>query len=344
MFKQNLSALIAISMVLTTPLPSFAAGAGSPPECVKKDALIEEAWNKANGTTKRAKDIRDLIVKYCGKNDSQNAQFIQALNKYLGKETEAGFNCHDPSNPNCPKNKVRNGPAPQAAIREVAETIGKETPAARTADAPGTAAPDVPAKLSDGPVNTLPTRQVVEAPVIVPAAPPPPRFTAVSDTGLSQNLMWGLGGALLGGVVGYMMGSNNNNGYYGGGGMPYPPPWMMRQPFGMGNGAPPFLPAMNQQAPWMVRPGMMPGGMPGAFNGAPGAIPLFANGMTPGYGAGYGGMQGLGGYGGLGGIGGIPNYYMPGVGQISTQPAPAILPYPGPALSQQLYRPLMLGQ
>lgn len=168
----------------------------------------------------------------------------------------------------------------------------------------------------------------------------------------NSNLLWGLGGALAGGVLGYMAGKNNwfgggdDNGYNGG----YNP-WMP------GRGGPVWRPNW-----WQHRiggnqfgqypPGVLP--MPGMFPGVNGSGWNGYNGM-PIYNAGLGGLggwnsgynNGLGGWnGGL--TGGAP-MFIPGVGYTGGSPIynggngggytnqlpiyngvpPAVLPMPG---------------
>jgi hypothetical protein len=341
MVKQSLSAFIAVSLAFTMPVPVFAAAAATP-ACVTKagaDKRIVDAWELAkNATDARGKKTREAIKQFCKAKKEKDEKFLAALENYVNGVPEGQVPCLDPDK--CDKTK---GPIQKSGIDQLAGKItegpGKVTETPPPA-APASAAPE---KTADGP-GKLDTSPPPAAPPPPPPATPAPRFTAATDTGLSQNLMWGLGGLALGGIAGYLLGQNNNNNGYNHMMPMYPRPWMQpRPPFGMG--APPILPMMGPQ-PWMNSLGMGGmGGMPGMINpNAPGAIPLYTGGgVSPlgGYG-GYGGYGNLGGYAGLGGIGSVPNYYMPGTGQISTGVAPPILPqFPTvPAYSTMLQRPM----
>lgn len=142
---------------------------------------------------------------------------------------------------------------------------------------------------------------------------------------MSENLMWGLGGALLGGLVGYMIGNNNGNrGGYG----PYGPMPMM-------GGMPP---PMFRPSPFMPRPmPMMPGYGPGigGYPGGMGGFPIGAGGLAMPFGAGGMGMGGMPlGFGGMpGGMGmGMPGMGM-GMGGmpggVGTMPYMGGMPYGG---------------
>jgi hypothetical protein len=319
MVKQSLSVLIAVSMALCAPMPVLAKTEASakPPPCVATgDPILSLAWNADNPNNPQEKEkIHNKIRQACIKKTSDKKVFKAELQDYLDKLTEATYpDCAN--NPNCP-NRHRGA--------ERLDVTGK-----------------------DGPIQNPPPRRSEEnlndnagrrEPRVIPGIDDgnrPIRTASTGDnTGFGQNLMWGLGGALLGGVVGYMMGNGNrNNGYYNQ--MMYPQPWMQRSPYGMY--PPPFLP-LGQQPMMMNRFGM--GGMMNP--NAPAALPLFPGGGISPLG-GYGNFGNLGGYGGLGGIGGMPNYYMPGQGQISTGLTPPILPqYPSVPAYSTMLRPPILG-
>lgn len=86
---------------------------------------------------------------------------------------------------------------------------------------------------------------------------------------MNSNLMWGLGGALIGGLIGYQLGKNSMQNQY-------PPYWQQ-----LGPRPPPF------------------GQVPGPYGGSP-------FGFRPGLPLSYPLAGGLGGMGGMGGLGGPP--------------------------------------
>lgn len=133
----------------------------------------------------------------------------------------------------------------------------------------------------------------------------------------SSNLMWGLGGALVGGIAGYYLGKHNQPNYnqaysqypgynqwggsmYNNGGLPgaYPAPGGA-----YGYGAPPFLPF----------PGPNPNGLGQVAGGFSGVGTGYYGGQAGYYGPGAGAGFGGGGYYGAGGGGGVlcPNCTLP---------------------------------
>lgn len=151
----------------------------------------------------------------------------------------------------------------------------------------------------------------------------------------SRELMFGLGGALIGGIAGYMFGSRNQS---GNGGFGFAPNQM-----GFG---------FNPYAPRYALPGAYPApggfGLGGGFGGypfggrlpnaypAPGGAPYGAGTQFGfGYGGGIYGQQPIAGIGG--GLYGAPNYGgaypVPALGNptIGAGGAPIALPYPGPS-------------
>lgn len=171
----------------------------------------------------------------------------------------------------------------------------------------------------NGPAPVIPGRQRDDYQDVVDNIPAPQvvyRPNSLGDDGggcgflgciSSSNLMWGLGGALVGGVLGYVIGNkhgqNSQNDYYNGYN-PYYGGWQgslynsgpmlpgaYRLPGSYTYGAPPILPFPG--------PGIGAGGV-----GAGGYPPYYGGGMGVGGYGGYGG--GVGGAGGYYGGGGIP--------------------------------------
>jgi hypothetical protein len=152
-----------------------------------------------------------------------------------------------------------------------------------------------------------------------PPPPPPSSSGGVGSLFNNSNLMWGLGGALLGGFLGYMLGKNSAQQQQ----YSYPMPYWQQMP---------YAPAYGQ-VPGMRPPFMMPG-MGGPFGGMPMAGGPFGGGMPYGggpfgggpFGGAPFGMPTMGGFPGYGG--GFPGGYggYPGMGGFGP---PAILPYGG---------------
>lgn len=331
----------------TTPQePAKPAAAAKPAEAKPqaRETVTKDEFLKRAKLSKKA-EVQAALKKYEAIADSKTAEkkaAFDALKKAMGARTVP------------PPATAAATPAPKAKV----------TPTAGAATAPPVVQGPPPG--ADAPVRQRPETVVsgkdgkdgvegqADCPTCRQPDPPPPvphrearviRETSEAITessggsvgGLgigSRELMFGLGGALLGGIAGYMFGSRNqNNNGYGFG--------LNQQGFGF-----------NPYAPRFALPGAYPApggfGLGGGFGGYPfgGRLPNAypapggaAYGAGTQFGFGYGGgiygQQPITGIGG--GLYGSPNYggYYPtpaiGNPTIGAGGAPIALPYPGPS-------------